>query len=882
MLLYDSIRTAWVTESQDNEIYNLLLSDFSFSILNLCRRRIVCADPLRLGKVVQQWDGNKFSRLEERRVFERALAVVGQHYYFISASLHGFETHSGVNTSASTVMGSNLTFQNLSQNVDENKTTDGANTISYFKRGDMHDVAISYSNIVKKSYPVAKFIWQTSDADGDLLFAGALPMDLLLNCQLRQPFNNMTLWRGKLRVRLHINSSQFHQGLIWMGYVPGVTLTRAQALYGPTVPKVRTLWSNLPGGYCNAFKPTDIILDVPFTHPRDFAFTLQNGITNIEGCVGSLIVGVFNQLKTAGTSSQRVDCTLFVDFPDSEFYLPVGKDTCTDLSIMRTFETHGGTSSTEKHVVINYNGVNNSNIGTELQGDELDATSTNETSAEAAYGVAMDNPFIGTNPFPAVRKICGFFNNKANIQFLDKLTNNGKEQAPTRYQHFSRRVDEMTIPFILSTSSFQGEVLWQTTDIADATLLSGLITPSPCCLVRPAGLLNAYQQALTPMDYLSGQFRFWSGPINLHVKVLASAFQTGLLRIAAVYGDYSTTLSAASTNCQWAAYIDLKDACRDYNFSFEFPSTVPYLMTTTQATADLSTMDRIRTCVGSWYIHVVNPLIVGTGVSNEVSLMLFWSAPHMNYYFLKPSSVVPSTFAGPGPMPVAEEEIIAPDTFDLEDHSFETHMETENEQKTQAGPGIVIGTKAYVPPIRGTNTLPTVSLRDMIKRYVPISFTSTGSTAIVPSTLMNSSSVVAQANQLWTWGCMYVARRGGLRWKILRPQTEATMLYVTWNPKGNVYRALTVDQGGQLFANASQTRTPVHEVETSFTTEFNYLINQYYADAGSSIFLSEGSLNISDHAGADLNVWMAGADDFRFGLFVGPPLCAILNDPLPA
>lgn len=903
------------------------------------RKRISKTHPATFSKAWQHYDveTSSFMRCKTlgllRRIKALSFLCLGQYMYF-ELIIDEFEPHAGVPQPGlgglrmpdmPTTMGQNLTMQTTTQKVDDNRTTEGAQPFTHIARRNMHETPIQYGNIVKRPIPVATFMWQVGDVVGTILYSARLPDDLLTNCQQIQPFNNMYLWRGNIKLRLHVNSTQFHQGLMWMGYVPGVCMTVAN-----TMVFSRTNWSNLPGGYCNAFAPNDIELEVPFLNPRDFTFTKQLDNDTIEGSVGTLYIGVMSQLATTGTTTQRVDCTLFVEFPDSQFYLPKAVDDCVSLDMPRfydavrtpeldttrhePFETHGGSNSVHKSVEINYWGVNDSNIGTELEGDELDATSKLSGTVE---GASMDKPFVGTNPAPTVRKAIGTFNNKANIEFIDKLTNEGKEQCPAKKAHYARHYDEMNISYILSISSFATELVWNTTDIAYTVIKSGLICPSPINVndrVDPAGA-DAYGFAQTPLDYLTGQFLYWKGPINLHVKVLASCFQAGLIRVSAVYGDYSMASNAHENNCQWSAYINLKDSTRDYDFTFEFPCTVPYLRCTSQHYTDLTTFQRTQMCVGSYYFTVMNPLTVGTGATTNVKLQMYWSAPKLNYYFLKPPSVVPSDATVPPallePVPEAFEpqmlkvghplstepfvvklEPVSPvfqarrlkvrylvdEYFRKLTDPFEPHMQVEEPQATQAGAGIILGTKAYAPPLRYTNLLPTVSLRDLMRRYIPVVLGTGANTNFYVASLTSSHNTQPTSNMYWIFGCMYLGRRGGSRYKILRNITAGSSTPVSYTPQSITFVGRSTTQVYSQFSAVAQAVAPINEVETSFTSEYNYLMHLQYAGTGDQHFVNEGSLNVP--ASAQSDIYYAGADDFRLGVFLGPPMCVILYQDL--
>lgn len=874
------IQTIVVPSTPDLTLFSKIMNP-AYQCSQICRRRVSLEG--RLTGRMEKFDIEDLKWRKFTTGLVKPLGYYFKYYYFVETE---FEQHSGTNTAEDFRFGSTLVNEGTNIKIDHDRTT------SKIKRPDptskmMQESRIEYSNIVKKWYVVHTGVWSVADTDGTILASFAIPTDLINNCQQRQPFNNNLLFRGDVDVKIKVNSTQFHQGLLYMGYAPSITKDVANLLY----PNKRTMLSNLPCGYVNAFAPNEIMLRIPHTNPRDYIFTNQSGTTSLEGCYGTLMVAVFNQLMAATGSTTTVNYTIWVSIPNAEFYLPTPISVCSELDVRRhlcapeKFEKHGGRNSTHKTVIINYGGVNDSCINSELEGDDFDTSQSASADIQASNGAMMDKPFICTNSIPAVRKAAGFLNAKSNLEFVDKLTNNQNEMAISKFHHFSRDKDEMLLAQMLSITSFAGEVQWTTSSAADTQIMSGLITPAPInTTFRSAATNPVYAQQQTIMDYLSGQFTYWSGPINMHVKIMAAAFQTGMLRVSAVYGDYTFASSSSAANCQWASYIDLKDNKREYDFTFEFPATVPYLRCNTKKDISLSQAEKVARTLGSWYVHVINPLTVGPGLPTVVTLMVFFSGPSLQYYFQRKSRVVPTDFE---PEFVQDErkkedELLNFDFIDtFEKHGDEVVTQDKPEdQKKQATKGIILGTDPkYLPPKRSLNIQPTTSIRDLIKRYVLVN-KQTSSTEFVFGNLNLQNVVAAEANSWWTWSCLYAGWRGCIRLKICyrtEPATAARPSYVAWTPLTFTPDNIGTNSRQCNFTNMAIVPTPVHEVECSFTTEFGYLMHAEYAAAADVQFTYHGSLKI-DSVIMFWDIWVAGGDDLRFGIFLGPPLCAVYDD----
>jgi len=824
---------------------------------------------------------------EKKRVFKN-------HAYFDD----GFEKHASVGDKFIAHIRPELgggfgvepNLQSAPNRVDERPNTRTA--ISHNKPlFPIQETGVSYENIATRKIVVDQFEIGVGDVEGTVLKSYNLPMDLVKNCQQEQGFTNMYLWRGTTKVTLLVSSTQFHQGMVCMFFIPCVYKNMALSAF-----TTKTQWSNIPCiGYIDLNKPQPLELTINFAHPRNYIDSNAANNASIEGSVGTLMIGVFDTLQSATGSTSSVSANLMVEFPDSKFYLPVAVDSCTTLRDSRAtfrevvtaapaavaFEKHGNRISNNSKVINVYSGIDNSNIGTEIEGDAFEGIVAEMNPDVQAHmgGSHMDKPFAGGNPPPLVIKASGYMNNKTQIEFVDKLTNEGNEQCPAKKEHFSREDDEMSLRWMQTINSFATEVHWDTTQVAGTQLLAWLLTPSPINTSFRAAPVADVVTPQTILDYLSGNFTFWNGRLRMHLKILGTKFQTGMLRVSIVYGKYDPTATPNESNCQFMTYIDLKEEKREYNFETEFPTTTPYLRCTSQHWSLIPAATIRDYAVGTMYIHIINPLVAGSGTPNNVSMQMFFCAPNANFFFLRPASVI--AMAPVAPM------LAAPESF--EKHSS-AGPDPQQSQAQMSEAGITIGTKKrdVLPVIAKTNVYPTASLRDLIRRYHWLNqfAASNGGISAYDESFYFPSTFPAGGLQIYQIMAMYVAFRGGNRYKVFKLSSGASISQAVtsgyWVPAGySLHLPGTGANFQSFFAQTNADDASVMEVETSFTTEYNFLLNNYYAAPGDPQFKTSGKFAVSTSWPVDptnaltYRTFWAGDDTFRTGLFVGPPVCTV-------
>lgn len=700
----------------------------------------------------------------------------------------------------------------------------------------MTDVPMQYSSVVEKWYKVATYQWTTVQTAGGDLVKLSLPSEAIQDQQLNQPFQNFAYWRGDVELRVVCNSTPWHKGLLKCCWAPSVT-KHVYDTYRPTTDL--TMLSNLPGGYIHANAPVPQLVKCNFVSPLNYISTAAEDQYSLKGSFGVFGLHVFEPLEAGTGTSTSVDVTIFVRMPRSEFHLALGLP-----------------------VVFSSRQVNRRKRGEAPQmfkAFDRGMRSFANTIETTAKSVSRVVPIVkdaldvitcfdhGNDPATPnlVNKVnCGNLNNIDVPVKVDRLALDSRELAPTTADHFSTSQDECDISYLLRESSFFKRVVWSPSHAAGTALFSGLITPTMLYTNVNTAATNI---TLTPCDWISLMMRFWRGPIDIHIKLVTTSFVTGTLRFSVLYGSFEDTVTDEEANSQYFFIMDLKDGQREYDLRMQFPSNTTLKKVMPFARTEVLSEEREQYCCGMFYIHVVNALAVSNGSPDDVAIHLFVSGEELQFF-------------GTGAMPL--EALLPPDIVTEQ-------VELKSGEAPQSA-RVVLGT--------GGNSLDSatplvriVSLRDMARRQYYMESTA-GSVSITgfgkqPDQYFSGDSVLAYM------ASAYAGRRGGFRWKLPSNSNNARITYWDPNPTSVVLSALD-GPTMNFFHHYANDFEDAHEVETSYTMPYNYTLSRYAVSNWSQEFINEGTLYsiFTNFTATSIyyQVIFGGADDFRFGIFLGP------------
>lgn len=711
----------------------------------------------------------------------------------------------------------------------------------------MTDVPMQYSSIADKWFKVGTYAWNTTQTAGTSLVILNLPTEAIQDQQLNQGFENFAYWRGKVQLRAVVNSTQWHTGLLKLCWAPCTT----KNVYTNYRPQTNlTMLSNLKGGYIYANAPIVQEMICDFINPVNYISTQAPNDGTLDSSLGTFGLHVFEPLQAGASTSSSVDVTLFVKLPETEFHLPLGLALAKSAPMRRLAEGERPQSALLSKVRSFANRVE-SGLGkaskiVRISKDALDLLT------------ALDHEVVPYSPDPYVQKHVGYLNCVDLPVKLDKLALVSQELAPTSTEHFSTKEDECDISYLLREPSFFRKISWGIGDAAGTQLYSGLTVPT-------MKYTNEYTSAdtqglkLTTLDWIALGMRFWRGPIDIHIKLVTTSFVTGTLRFSTLYGTFADTVTDEQANSQYWTILDLKDGQREYDIRLEFPSNTTLKEVMPIHKAAVSGINREKYTPGMFYIHVVNALAVANGSPNTVAILLYVSGADVEFYGVQPMG---QQISG-APVNPTSVEVDESEDFDSPPPLAQGEVP---QMKVSLGTG---GStlSSDVPLVR------IVSLRDLVRRqYLYIGYPSSSAVGYT----YRASDMFTQTTPMSYWCGGFAGRRGGLRWKIVYNQGNAMVCY--WDPRAGA--SLTAGNWTAPSLNAfHQIRNgadTAFEVETSYTSQYNFLTSQF-AIANANLELSnEGVLKTAfcqnAATGTQRFLVFGGADDFRMGIFLGPPI----------
>ncbi len=426
--------------------------------------------------------------------------------------------------------------------------------------------------------------WSTSDLIG--VKTTIQPWySFLNNANIKKKIDNYAFVRGKLHVKIMVNGTPFQYGLLRAAYSPLLGLVSDKIRTTTATEPLLTPYSQQPGFFITPAANAGGQMELPFFYHKNWLDVTS--ATDVQD-FGTLNLVVFAPLGVAvsgGSTSVTVQTAAWM----------------TDVELM---------GSTAKLA---------------LQGDEYDEGGAISKPASAVANVAsyltkvpVIGPFaratqIGATAIGSIARIFGF----TNVPVIDNVHGYQPMNAPmlasghigTAVQKFTldpkqelsldpslhglHPQDELSIPYIKSKESYFGSGTWSTTSNVDDLLLAVRISPA---LYQRANIQNSVPTTVgqrvypTPLSYMANMFYNWRGSLVIRIKIVATKFHKGRLKISYdPRNDISTTNPDINT-----VYTHVVDIGEEDDIEFE----VPYHQDTPWLLLDKSLGDNWKTTSG--------------------------------------------------------------------------------------------------------------------------------------------------------------------------------------------------------------------------------------------------------------------------------------------
>lgn len=423
---------------------------------------------------------------------------------------------------------------------------------------------IQLSSFLSRPTQLSSYTWTTSDAIG--YFATLNPWTAFLsNTNIKRKIENFAFLRGTLHLKILVNGTPFQAGLMRACYAPlegirpdGVRLPQSGSLDTILVP-----YSQMPGLFITPAANAGGQMELPFFYHKNWLdLTSADDVADF----GKLYLMIYAPLivaVTGGTSSVTVQVFGWM----------------SDVELM---------SSTSKLA---------------LQGDEYDEQSgviSKPASAVANFAsyltkVPIIGPFaratqIGARAVGSIAKIFGFTNVPVIADVHGYMPMNAPMLASghigTAVQKFSldpkqelsidptlhglKSEDELSMPYLKAKESFLSATTWSTSTPVDTLLWCARVSPA---LYQKSDMTNASATTVgqrvyhTPLSYISHMFYNWRGSLVFRIKVVATKFHKGRLKISYdPVGDITSTNPDVNT-----VYTKIVDIGEEDDIEIEVP-----------------------------------------------------------------------------------------------------------------------------------------------------------------------------------------------------------------------------------------------------------------------------------------------------------------------
>jgi hypothetical protein len=411
---------------------------------------------------------------------------------------------------------------------------------------------------------LATFPWTTANAVG--LLGTVDPWNLFLsNASIRRKIDNFAFIRGKLHIKVLVNGTPFQAGLLRACYEPlhgysGAGIRNPQS--GSLEPTLVS-YSQMPGFFITPAANAGGQMELPFFYHKNW---LDLTSAADVAAFGRMYLQIYAPLIVAvsgGTTGVTVQVFGWM----------------TDIELM---------CSTSKLA---------------LQGDEYDDQSgvvSRPASAVANIAsyltqVPYIGPFarataIGARAVGTIAKLFGYTNVPVIADVHGMIPMNAPMLASghigTAVQKFSldpkqelsidptlhglHPKDELSLPYLKAKESYLGAGTWSTSTAVDTLLWCARVNPAlyQRTNVNNASAVTVGQRVYhTPLSYISHMFYNWRGSLVFRIKIVATKFHKGRLKISYdPVGDITSTNPDVNT-----VYTKIVDIGEEDDIEIEVP-----------------------------------------------------------------------------------------------------------------------------------------------------------------------------------------------------------------------------------------------------------------------------------------------------------------------
>jgi len=471
--------------------------------------------------------------------------------------------------------------------------------------------------------------WNVGDPTTTNLGSWSFPDALMASIytkQIKDKLTGYTLMKGKIRLRLQVNSQPSYAGMLLLSYIPHADymLSKTLSLYSTL-----TSLTGCTHSIMNLASSTSIEFVTPYISPH-----LYVNLATGQGTFGRANLQVMSPLTIGGSVSTPVTWTLWASFDDIELCYP------TNAVPVIAYAQVGGEVTRMKNTGVISGGIGT--VGRVVSGIlpalGLGAlTEPVEALASSAAGIAR---FFGFSK-PSSQEMNHMITNRPGRGHLNmdgadcghKLGASVATELQTLSGFAGTDEDEMNLGYIVSRPAAIDSVAWLSTAIQDTLVASYVVTPN-ALIWNAANITPAVARTtnleirMTPAAFVADKYNMWRGDIVYTFHFVKTQLHSGRLRfnfkpyVGTLFPGSSIDLNAAP-GFTMTEDVDLS-SCSEFRFKVPFVCSRPWLLTQWPITnAPTSSVVDIKNCaVGELEIVVLNQLTAMSTANPNVQIVV--------------------------------------------------------------------------------------------------------------------------------------------------------------------------------------------------------------------------------------------------------------------
>jgi hypothetical protein len=434
--------------------------------------------------------------------------------------------------------------------------------------------------------------WKSTDTEGKQLLALAIPGDVIADNITKIGIENFVFWRGNLRVRVSINGTRFHQGMLRIVYDPLVAKESRE------VAGSKVNMSLLRGVSLMPNEPKTKTFSCPYLSTQDYIKRDHN--------IGTLRVIVFNQLKAGSKSSSELNVIVATAFDNPETQIP---------SITRHLPDRLDEVQHQSEMLCTGDSVVTdlvkSFIPPNIVGDAL-----------SMLPMLFDKPLNPINSSVVIDKKMSYTANSKGFDNSQSFAMDMKEMNLSTKAHFQSNDDEMSFNYLHSIPTFLQKITVKTTDLHGNILAKIPITPIQNLP------LDDVPRHVTLLTYNAVPFQYWKGGLKLRLEFIKTSIHRMRLGVFWMYHPTSRPAPDAPTfeslKNTYHHIIDVAEGTTGIDLQFPFAYEKPWCNT------------QLAGGIGEIYFVVLNKLASIGDIASSIDINVYLSgAPDFRVHWLK-------------------------------------------------------------------------------------------------------------------------------------------------------------------------------------------------------------------------------------------------------